>query len=944
MTRTAALLGASLLALASPSFAQDAASISVPPLEYTHRELANGLDVYAMPDPTAGTVTVTLWYDVGGKDDPEGRSGFAHLFEHILSRKTVNLPYGQISTMVENAGGSRNASTGQDFTNYYETVPPQYLETMLWTHAERMARPVVDQAVFDAERSIVKEELRQRVLAPPYGRFQRFVIGDNSYDESIYRRSVIGSIEELDSAQIEDARAFHEAYYRPATATMIVSGNFDPAELDRLVDQYFADIRNPDRPVPVFERPVETPRTAPRMVDAYAPNVPLPAVGVIYPGVAANHPDAAALEVMSAILSRGESSRLHQALVYRTQLAASAGLGIGSNEEDGTITATAIVAQGKALADVEAALDAELARMRDEPVTAAELAEAKTEIVASELRQRETASGRAFILGQAIVSENNPKAPDETLAAIQAVTVADVQRVARTWLNDQARVSVRYQDESARPEGVPEDSWRKPCSGPDLRDRAAGRAAPERTAAGRPAHGTAGAGRGPGHGRAHGGRTHPAERAADHRGEIDQPADHERPAGARRRGGGGSGGPAGAGDHDGRARHPGRGRALGARDRPDPGGAGGQYRRRRGRRRHPDVRVRPGRFGRRGGRGAGGRRAAARLRRGRGGPQPHPGGQRTAGQFQPTGALGGDGAEPAGLWRGALWRAELGHAGVGGRDHPGRDRRFPSALVAAGQRDGDRHWRHGAGGGLRLGGNGCWADGRGRRRRSRRPAHAPERRRARAWWWVDMPGAGQAAVTAAVRAPRRADEAYYPLAVANAVMGSGQNGRLFQEVRAKRGLSYGAYSTLGARSEGGALVASTQTKNESAAEVVGLVLAEFDRLAAEPVADAEVTNRETFITGGFLRSLETTGGLGGQLAAAVIDGLPLSEIETYPGKIAATTPESLREAAGIVSAEDAIVVVVGQADLFIEALRTAHPDVVVIPAAELDLNSPTLGL
>ncbi|HZW17126.1 MAG TPA: pitrilysin family protein, partial [Brevundimonas sp.] len=465
MIRTAALLGASLLALSSPALAQTA-PISVPPLEYTHRELANGLDVYAMPDATAGTVTVTLWYDVGGKDDPQGRSGFAHLFEHILSRKTVNLPYGHISTMVENAGGSRNASTGQDFTNYYETVPPQYLETMLWTHAERMARPVVDQAVFDAERSIVKEELRQRVLAPPYGRFGRFVIGDNAFDESIYRRSVIGSIEELDSARIEDARAFHEAYYRPATATMIVSGNFDPAQLDRWVDQYFGDIRNLDRPVPVLERPVETPRTQPRLVEAYAPNVPLPAVGVIYPGVPASHPDAAALEVMSAILSRGESSRLHQALVYRSQLAAGADIGVDAMEEDGSIVATAIVAEGKAIADVEAALDAELARIRDEPVTGAELAEAKTEIVASELRQRETASGRAFILGRAIVSENDPKAPDENLAAIQAVTAADVQRVARTYLDDQARVSVRYQDESARPEGVPEDSWRNPAPVP----------------------------------------------------------------------------------------------------------------------------------------------------------------------------------------------------------------------------------------------------------------------------------------------------------------------------------------------------------------------------------------------------------------------------------------------------------------------------------------------
>ena len=190
----------------------------------------------------------------------------------------------------------------------------------------------------------------------------------------------------------------------------------------------------------------------------------------------------------------------------------------------------------------------------------------------------------------------------------------------------------------------------------------------------------------------------------------------------------------------------------------------------------------------------------------------------------------------------------------------------------------------------------------------------------------------------------RADAGYYPLAVANAVLGSGQNGRLFQEVRAKRGLSYGAYSSLGARAEGGALVASTQTKNESAAEVVGLVLAEFDRLAREPVAAQAVTDRETFITGGFQRSLETTGGLGGLLADAVVNGLPLSESETYPQKIAATTPDSLREAAGIVSAEDAVVVVVGQADMFIDDLRAAHPEVVVIPAAELDLQSPTLGM
>lgn len=948
MTRTAALLGASLLALAplfsGPVLAQDAAPvIAVPPLQYGHRELANGLDVYAMPDPTAGTVTVTLWYDVGGKDDPQGRSGFAHLFEHILSRKTVNLPYGQISTLVENAGGSRNASTGQDFTNYYETVPPQYLETMLWTHAERMARPVVDQAVFDAERSIVKEELRQRVYAPPYGRFGRFVIGDNSFDESIYRRSVIGSIEELDSAQIEDARAFHEAYYRPATATMIVSGNFDPAQLDRWVDQYFADIPNPDRPVPVLERPVETPRTAPRRVEAYAPNVPLPAVGVIYPGMKATHPDAAALDVLEGILSRGESSRLYQALVYRSQLASNASFGADSMEEDGSIAVTATVAQGKAIEDVEAALDAELARVRETPVTAAELAEAKMEIIAGELRQRETASGRAFILGRAIVSENDPAAPDARLAAVQAVTAADVQRVARTWLNDQARVSVRYQDDSARPAGVAEDSWRNPAPVPTFLTvppavLAANELLPEGQRMAPPA---------PGEPRAmatprvvertlpNGLRVIVAKStdlpimnarlvvaggaAAD---PVDRPGLATMTAALASQGAGGRSAPEIA-------------RTLEALGASIGGGAGadstalflsvptvaadeaGAV--------LADVVRRPDFAEEEVARSRTQAVNALRVNLRQPGPLAALVLNRLAFGAAPYGApASGTPESLAGLTRGQVvdfhdrwWRPDNAALVITGGMEP------EAAFAFAERTLGD--WERPTGSAPTV------AD---------RAGATPGPRVV----VVDLPGAGQAAVTAAVRAPRRADDAYYPLSVVNSIIGGGQNGHLFQEIRAKRGLSYGASSSLAARADGGVLSATTQTKNESAAEVVGLVLAELDRLRVEPVADQIVTDRETFLNGAWSRALETTGGLGGVLADAVTYGLPLGEVEAYPRRIAATTPDSLRAAAQAVGSEDAYVVVVGESSMFIDALRAAHPDLVVIPAAELDLNSPTLGL
>ncbi|OGN43055.1 MAG: hypothetical protein A2623_07370 [Caulobacterales bacterium RIFCSPHIGHO2_01_FULL_70_19] len=947
MIRTAALLGASLLVLApmaaAPAAAQEAAPITVPPLEFTHRELANGLDVYAMPDPTAGTVTVTLWYDVGGKDDPQGRSGFAHLFEHILSRKTVNLPYGQISTIVENAGGTRNASTGQDFTNYYETVPPQYLEQMLWTHAERMARPVVDQEVFDTERSIVQEELRQRVYAPPYGRLQRFVIGDNSFDESIYRRSVIGSLEELNSARIEDARAFHEAYYRPANATMIVSGNFDPAQLDRWVDQYFADIRNPDRPTPVLERPVETPRTEPRMVEAWAPNVPLPAVAAIFPGVAAGHPDAPALDVLQAIMSRGESSRLYQALVYESQLAANAGFGLNDMEEDGVITVTATVAQGKAIPDVEAALNAELERVRNAPVTAAELAEAKTEIVASALRQRETASGRAFILGQSIVSQNDPRAADERLAAVQRVTAEDVLRVARRYLDERARVSVRYQDESARPEGVPEDSWRNPAPVPafltvppavlppnELRPEGQ-RMAPPALGAAREA-------------------VTPvvAERTLSNGLRVIVAKSTDLPIMNAQLvlGGGAAADPAG---------RPGLATMTAALATQ---GAGGRS--------APEIARTLEALGANVGGGAGpdatqmfvsapiasaaevGAVLADVVQR-----PDFAEAEVARSRTQTVNALRVNLRQPGPLASLVLNRLVYGAAPYGAPTSG-----TPESVAAITREEivdfHRRWWRPDNAavivtGGMEPEAAFAWAEqvlGGWARPATPTPmigdrAGPPTGPRVVV---VDLPGAGQAAVTAAVRGPRRADEAWYPLAVANAVMGSGQNGRLFQEIRAKRGLSYGAYSSLAARAEGGALVASTQTKNESAAEVVGLVLAEFDRLAREPVDEQAVTDRETFITGGFQRALETTGGLGGQLADAVVNGLPLSEIGAYPGRIAATTPESLRAAAGVVSADDAVVVVVGQADMFIDALRAAHPDVTVIPAAELDLESPTLGL
>ncbi|MFN3510490.1 MAG: M16 family metallopeptidase, partial [Tsuneonella troitsensis] len=255
MLRSILAAGAALsaLAIAAPAHAQTGnaqTAISAPEIEFTQWTLANGLRVIALPDTTTASVTTSMWYEVGSKHDPQGRSGFSHLFEHILSRKTENMPYGLVNKLTEDVGGTRNASNSDDRTNYYETVPAQYLETLLWTHAERMARPVVDSEVFENERSVVKEELRQRILAPPYGRI-RMVLAENGYDVLPQRRPGIGSLEQLDSTTLDDARAFHQAYYGPDTATLIVAGNFDVARLRSLVDQYFAAIPQRANKIPL---------------------------------------------------------------------------------------------------------------------------------------------------------------------------------------------------------------------------------------------------------------------------------------------------------------------------------------------------------------------------------------------------------------------------------------------------------------------------------------------------------------------------------------------------------------------------------------------------------------------------------------------------------------------------------------------------------------------
>jgi zinc protease len=422
----------------------------MPQLKFTDRTLSNGLRVLSAPDHASPTVAIQVWYHVGSKDDPDKRSGFAHLFEHIMFKSTKNMKSEMMDRLTEDVGGFNNAFTADDVTVYFEVVPSNYLETLIWAEADRLSGLNVDDANFKSERDVVKEEFRQSVLAPPYGRFF-YLLQEKSFVEHPYKRPGIGSIEDLDAASLKDVQDFHSTFYRPDNATLVVVGDFDPKQLDAWVDKYFAPIPKPDRPLPRVQIK-EPPRKSESRVTGYGSN-DLPAVGLTYLTPRQADPDSNALRVADAILSAGESSRLYNALVYTQQLAAEVDAQSDAREDISLFYIIAILSEGKKPEDVEKSLLVEIKKLQDAPVTAAELEKAKNQIVTDQLRQRETSNGKAQALGEAAVLLGDPARVNTDLEKLQAVTAADVQRVMKKYFTDANRLVLYYLPEASKKSG-----------------------------------------------------------------------------------------------------------------------------------------------------------------------------------------------------------------------------------------------------------------------------------------------------------------------------------------------------------------------------------------------------------------------------------------------------------------------------------------------------------
>jgi zinc protease len=352
--------------------------------------------------------------------------------------------------LTEDVGGFNNAFTADDVTVYYEVVPSNYVETLLWAEADRLSGLNVDDANFKSERDVVKEEFRLRILAPPYGQFFYFM-EQKSFAEHPYKRPGIGSIADLDAASLADVVQFHSTYYRPDNATLVIVGDFDPKQVDAWVDKYFASIPKPDRPLPRVDVK-EPPRTKESRFTEHGNN-DLPAVGLTFLTPRKADPDSHALLIANAILSSGESSRLYHSLVYTQQLAADIGSNWDAREDVSLFYLLAILSEGKKVEDAEKALLAEIKKLQDAPVSTAELEKAKNQLITEQLRERETNDGKALALGDAAVLLGDPSRVNTDLARLNAVTAADVQRVMKKYFTDANRLVLYYMPEASKKSG-----------------------------------------------------------------------------------------------------------------------------------------------------------------------------------------------------------------------------------------------------------------------------------------------------------------------------------------------------------------------------------------------------------------------------------------------------------------------------------------------------------
>jgi zinc protease len=416
---------------------QPAAAVRPPKLQYETYKLPNGLTVILSEDHSTPIVHLQMWFHVGSKNEKPGRTGFAHLFEHLMFKGSRNVAPEAHTSFVAAVGGQSNAYTTEDETVFWQTLPAQYLPLALWLEADRMASLRIDRNTLTNEREVVKEERRMRVDNQPYGRLSE-IIYDQAFSVHPYKYPTVGSMQDLEAASVEDVRDFYQTFYVPSNTTAILVGDFDPAQAKQLINQYLGRVPAGRRTVP-RDIPKEPPPTRERRVTLSAA-VPLPAVVVAHHVTFDGHPDSYPLHIASKVLSDGQSSRIYRKLVYEEGLAVAAFGTANLIEHPNLFYAVAVVQPNQKPDAAINALIGELERLKAEPISERELQRTKNQFARDYILGRESNEQKATQLGHAAVIHGDPSTADAEFEIFQSMTAADVQRVARTYFTPASRL------------------------------------------------------------------------------------------------------------------------------------------------------------------------------------------------------------------------------------------------------------------------------------------------------------------------------------------------------------------------------------------------------------------------------------------------------------------------------------------------------------------------
>ncbi len=445
----AAVLAVPLLAQSAQQAARRSRGTTIP---FTEHRLKNGLRVILSEDHSAPTYSICVTYNVGSRDERPGRTGFAHLFEHMMFQGSENVGKGEHFILVLNNGGGMNATTNPDRTNYFQTLPANQLDLGLFLEADRMRSLVINQANLDNQRHAVQEERRLRVDNQPYGRTFEVLLG-TAYDNFAYKHPTSGSMEDLNAATVEDVAEFFRIYYAPNNAVLTLVGDFDSRLALQKIETYFGNIppQSPP-PEPDMTEPEQQAERRATVEDALAR---LPRLDVVFKIPPGNTPDWYALDILGNILGSGQSSRLYDRLVRREQLALAAFAGAETRRGPSLFNVVALARPGVRPDTLETAVHEELERLRTAPVEDWEIEKVRMQLRRQQAQFLVSTLARAIQLGQLAVYFNDPGLINTTEEKYAAITKEDLLRVAQTYLQPTRRTVVLTLPKPQPAQGVP---------------------------------------------------------------------------------------------------------------------------------------------------------------------------------------------------------------------------------------------------------------------------------------------------------------------------------------------------------------------------------------------------------------------------------------------------------------------------------------------------------